>query len=321
MKRNTLATAQIAVVIPYYNAAAHLADVVRKLPTYINAVVIVDDCSVQLLPADEVRAVVAPSTELILLKNPVNKGVGGATQLGMRYAIENGFDIVVKMDADDQMDASYLPQLLKPLFKGQAEMTKGNRFRDLQALQRMPFVRRMGNLGLSFLTKMATGYWNNFDFNNGYLAVKTSVLKRVDFSKLSERYFFETSLIAQLYFQKARIKDIAMPAIYGDEKSSMQVWNMPLVFSIRLLKAFVKRIAKEYFLYDFNIGSIYLLAGFPALIFGFVFGLVEWSHYRALGVPAPTGTIMISVLPIIIGFQLVLQAIQYDILQSPKSKA
>lgn len=320
MKRNTLETAQIAVVIPYYNAAAHIAEVVGKLPAYIHTVIITDDCSPQALPEAAIRQQLQPNTQLVVLKNPVNLGVGGATKAGFRYAIENGFDIVVKMDADDQMDARFLPQLIKPLLKGAAEMCKGNRFRDLQALQNMPVVRRMGNLVLSFLTKMATGYWNNFDFNNGFLALKTSVLRKIDLNKLADRYFFETSLIAQLYFIQARIKDVTMPAIYGDEKSSMQVWHMPWVFSGRLLRVFFKRIAKEYFLYDFNIGSLYMLTGIPLFFFGFFFGLFEWMHYQQLGEKAPTGTIMLAVLPIIIGFQLLLQAVQYDIIQAPKSR-
>lgn len=308
----------IAVVIPYYNAAAHIAAVVSKLPTYIDAVIITNDCSPQPLPEAAIRSALKPSTQLILLQNPINLGVGGATKTGLRYAMENGFDLVVKMDADDQMDPSYLPKLLKPLLKGKAEISKGNRFRDLEALKKMPIIRRMGNLMLSFLTKLATGYWNNFDFNNGYIAMKTASLKKINLNKLSDRYFFETSLIAQLYFIKARIIDIAMPAIYGDEKSSMNLWSMPLVFSSRLLKVFIKRIGKEYFLYDFNIGSIYILSGIPLFLFGLIFGVFEWLHYNSLGTAAPTGTIMLAVLPIIIGFQLILQAVQYDIIQAPK---
>src|SRR5690606_39121558 len=109
----------------------------------------------------------------------------------------------------------------------------------------MPFIRRFGNLFLSFLTKIATGYWNNFDPTNGFIAIKVSVLKKIDINKLSNRYFFETSLISELYFVQARIKDISMPAIYGDEKSSMKLWTIPISFSLRLLKLFLKRILKQ----------------------------------------------------------------------------
>ncbi|MCG2611244.1 glycosyltransferase family 2 protein [Flavobacterium sp. SM15] len=320
MKLNKFYNYKIAVVIPYYNAEKHIAKVVSKLPDYVSAVIIVDDKGREPLPVAEVNSVKKAQTALVVIENEVNLGVGGATKKGFQYAIANNFDIVVKIDSDDQMDTSYLPDLLLPIIKKKAEMAKGNRFRDINSLKKMPFVRRIGNLFLSFLTKLATGYWNNFDPTNGFFAVKTSVLKSVDFTKLSDRYFFETSLIAQLYFTKTRIKDVSMPAIYADEKSSMQVWKMPVIFSRNLFKVFVKRIVKEYFLYDFNIGSLYLLFGLPLFLFGLIFGGYTWYHYFTLQKFAPTGTIMLITLSIILGFQLLLQAIQYDVINSPKAK-
>lgn len=320
MKIAKLYKSRIAVCIPYYNASRHICDVVGKLPDYINAVVITDDQSPEPMDKTAIQAAVKPGSEVVFLQNEINLGVGGATMKGFRYAIDNGFDIVVKIDADDQMDARFLPDLLQPLLKNKAEMAKGNRFRDLNALKKMPLVRRSGNLALSFMTKAATGYWNNFDPNNGYLAIKTATLRQVDFSKLSSRYFFETSLIAQMYFTEARIKDIAMPAIYGDERSSMKVWRMPLIFASSLVKVFFKRIAKAYFLYDFNIGSVYLLTGLPLFLFGMVYGIYNWIYYSSQHVLAPTGTIMLVTLSIILGFQLLLQAVQYDIIHSPKAR-
>ncbi len=318
MKINKIYDYKIAVAIPYYNASRHICDVVSKLPDYIHTVIIVNDKSVEPLPFGDVQNAMPEKISLIFLENEVNLGVGGATIKGFQYAINNQFDIVVKIDADDQMDTTFLPNLLKPIITGKAEMAKGNRFRDLNALKKMPMTRRIGNLMLSFLTKIATGYWNNFDPNNGFLAIKVSSLKRVDLSKLSNRYFFETSLIAQLYFLKARIKDVAMPAIYASEKSSMVVWKMPLIFSSQLVKVFFKRIAKEYFLYDFNIASVYLLFGVPLFLFGIIFGMFEWIYYASRNTLAPTGTIMIVTLSVILGFQLLLQAIQYDIFNAPK---
>lgn len=318
MKTGKLHNYKIAVSVPYYNASRHICDVVSKLPDYINTVIVVDDRSHEPVPEEAVRKVIHPKTDVVFLQNEVNLGVGGATMKGFRYAIDNNFDIVVKIDSDDQMDTAFLPQLLKPLLTGKAEMAKGNRFFDFDALKKMPLIRRIGNLILSFLTKIATGYWNNFDPNNGFLAIKTSTLKRIDFSRLSNRYFFETSLIAQLYFIKARIKDVSMPAIYATEKSNMVVWRMPLIFSTNLLKVFIKRIAKEYFLYDFNIASVYILFGLPLFLFGIIYGVFKWIYYLSIQATAPTGTIMIATLSIILGFQLLLQAVQYDMFNTPK---
>lgn len=314
------ATPKIAIIIPYYNASKHIVAVVSGIPTSIHTIIIVNDQSQEPLREQDIKLAINPNIKVIVLHNPINLGVGGATKNGFQYAIDNGFDMVIKMDADNQMDARFLPDLIKPLTNKKAEMVKGNRFSDRKHLQKMPVVRRFGNLFLSFLTKMASGYWNNFDPTNGYFALKTSALKKIDLEKLSNRYFFETSLLAQLYFANARIKDIPMPPIYADEKSSMQLWKMPLVFMNNLFKIFIKRIVKTYFLYDFNIASIYLLVGIPLFLFGIVFGIYNWIVYFNKNELTPTGTIMIVTLTIILGFQLLLQAIQFDISKAPKAK-
>ncbi|MCM4172440.1 glycosyl transferase family 2 [Arenibacter sp. TNZ] len=320
MEMQKYSTNRIAVVIPYYNASNEILLVISKLPEYIQYVIIVDDKSPTPLPKEDLEKLVHSKATLYFLENAINLGVGGATKRGFEEAIAIGAEIIIKVDADDQMDLSYLPDLLDPLIANKCDVTKGNRFKDLKALRAMPIVRRIGNLGLSFLIKSATGYWHNFDPTNGFLAIKTDVLKKLDFSKLADRYYFETSLLSQLYFEKAAIKDVPMPAIYGEEKSNMKIWKMPFVFGARLTSTFLKRVVKEYFLYDFNIGSVYLLFGFPLFIFGLIFGISEWIYYANLNTFAPTGTIMIVTLSIILGFQLILQAIQYDIINAPKAQ-
>ncbi len=306
----------IAVVIPFYNASKHIINVISKLPKAINTIYIVNDCSKEEIPKEKLQKF----TNIVYLKTDKNLGVGGATKLGFKKAIEDNIDIVIKVDADDQMDTSYIDQLISPLLRNEAQYSKGNRFRDFKALKDMPFLRKTGNLILSFLTKAATGYWNNFDPTNGFFAVKTKTLKTLDFDNISNRYYFETSLIAELYFQKAIIKDLAMPAIYGNEKSNMKVWKMPFVFIPKLFKTFIKRIIKSYFVYDFNISSIYILLGIPLFLFGVIYGIYNWWYFVSNNMLAPTGTIMLVTLTIIIGFQLLLQAIHYDIINAPKAK-
>ena len=304
---------KIAVVIPYYNAAKQILQVVDELPDIISTIYVVDDCSPQPLPV-----ALKEYRNVTLIKNKTNLGVGGATKVGFRKAIKDHVDIVIKVDADNQMDTSYISALVEPLITGKAEYAKGNRFRDFNALHKMPFDRKIGNLVLSFLVKGATGYWNNFDPTNGFFAIEVKTLKDLNFKNISDRYYFETSLIAELYFQNARISDISMPAIYDDEISSMSVWKMPFVFFPRLFKTFMKRIIKTYFIYDFNMSSVYILLGLPLFLFGFIYGLYTWSFYSSQDIFAPTGTIMLVTLTIILGFQLLLQAIHYDIIKAPK---
>ena len=300
---------KIAIVIPYYNASMHIINVVNKIPEYISNIYIIDDCSKEVLPSE----VLTKNNKVVILKNKKNLGVGGAVKKGFLKAMEDKIDFVIKLDADDQMDSSYIPELLDGIIIKNADYSKGNRFRDLKALKKMPFTRKFGNLGLSFLTKVATGYWTNFDPTNGFFAIKRENLEKIDFSNLSDRYFFETSLLSELYFTEAKVLDISMPAIYDDEKSSMQVWKMPFVFIPRLMKILIKRIIKTYILYDFNIGSLYLIFGIPMFLFGFFYGIFEWHYHLTNNILAPTGTIMVITINLILGFQLILQAIQYDI--------
>lgn len=308
----------IGVVIPYYNAAKHIVNVVTKLPDFITTIIIVDDCGNQPLPMEALQQS-SCGDKLVFVYNEKNSGVGGATKNGFKKALDLNLDYVIKVDADDQMDSKFIPDLLAPLINDHADYAKGNRFKDFKALQQMPMVRKIGNLGLSFLIKAASGYWNNFDPTNGFLAIKTAFLKQLDFSKIHNDYFFESSLIAELYFQDTRIKDVPMPANYGDEKSSMKVWTIPFIFLPKLAKTFWKRIVKGYFIYDFNIASLYLLFGMPMFLFGLIYGVYSWWFYASSGEFAPTGTIMLITVSLILGFQLLLQAIQYDILKAPKS--
>lgn len=310
---------KIAVVIPYYNAKKHIVNVVCKLPEYISKIYIVNDKSPDELPINELKQTMCNS-KIDIINSDTNMGVGGATKLGFIKAVQDEMEYIIKVDSDDQMDTTYIPDLLIPLIEDKADYAKGNRFRDFKALKSMPISRKTGNLFLSFLTKTATGYWNNFDPTNGFFAVKTSFLKRIDFENLANRYYFETSLIAEMYFQSTRIQDVSMPAVYGDEKSSMTVWKMPFVFLPKLIKTFIRRIIKTYFIHDFNMSSIYIVLGIPLFLFGVIYGIYKWCYYSSVDELAPTGTIMLITLSIILGFQLLLQAIHYDIIRTPKAE-
>ncbi|PVW16473.1 glycosyltransferase family 2 protein [Marixanthomonas spongiae] len=304
----------IGIVIPYYNASVQIEAVVQKALQYSDHIVIVDDASPEPLP----HSLDSHNDTVTILKLPENLGVGGATKKGFaHFETVPAMEVVVKLDADDQMDTEYIPHLVAPVLAGTHDFVKGNRFRDFEALKSMPWPRRFGNLFLSFLSKVATGYWNCFDFNNGFFAISTKSLQLMDKNPIANNYFFETSLIAELYHQKAKIKELAMPAIYGNEKSNMKLFKMPWLFGVNLLKKLVSRIWKAYFVYDFNIGTLYIIFGHLLFLGGAVYGGINWYHYANQGIPTPVGTIMISALLVILGFQLLLQAVQFDVFKTP----
>ena len=275
-------------------------------------VICVDDCSKD-QSAAIIEALQMSYPSLQLVRHKVNQGVGGAMITGIQRALEIKADIIVKMDGDGQMDASYVPELLDALASPDVHFAKGNRFNDFRALRKMPVVRRFGNLGLSFLLKAASGYWEVFDPTNGFFAIKASKAARLDYSKIAKRYFFESSLIIELYYHGVVIKDVPMPAIYGTEKSNLSVKKVLFEFPPRILKAWARRIWLRYFIYDLNIASFYFLFGSLLMGWGIIYGAVKYFEYKRLMLPAPTGTVMLPVLGIVLGFQLLLSAISYDI--------
>jgi dolichol-phosphate mannosyltransferase len=303
---------KVTVVIPCYKVQDLIVSTIQSLPEWIDEIVLVDDASPDqtLLVLQELSL---SNTKVTVLTNKKNMGVGGAMMTGFQYAMASKADLVVKMDGDGQMNPVYLDALLQPLCDGVADYVKGNRFNDFQALQDMPLIRRVGNLGLSFLTKAASGYWDVFDPTNGYIAISVNTLRKVNFSRLSPRYFFESSMLIELYYAGAVVKDIPMPAIYGEEVSNLSISRALFGFPPKLLRAVIRRIRLSYFIYDFNLVSIYILGGLPLFLFGLLFGLVEWVRFASMDIPAPLGTVMLAVLPFILGFQMLLSAVQHDV--------
>lgn len=307
----------IAMVIPAYRVERDIEAVLHSLPPYIKYIIVVDDASPD-STFERVTAAAQKDERILLLRHLQNQGVGGAMLTGFQKALELNAQIIIKLDGDGQMDPARIPALIEPLIEGKADYTKGNRFRDFKSLQMMPFVRRVGNLGLSFLTKVATGYWNLFDPTNGFFAIRAEVLARLPFDKIDRRYFFETSMLANLYLLNALVLDIPMPARYGSETSSLSIRRALFEFPYKLSTIFFRRMLLRYYLYDFSMVSLYLLIGIPLLLFGGIFGGIKWVQYASQNIPAPTGTVMLPTLSVILGIQILLSAIEIDMNSAPR---
>jgi dolichol-phosphate mannosyltransferase len=308
---------KIAAVVPAYRVESEIADVLRGLPSYIRHIIVVDDASPD-STSDVVAALVKRDRHIVLMRHDHNQGVGGAMVTGFRKALELGAQIIVKIDGDGQMDVSHLPELLLPLIEGKADYAKGNRFRDFIALQKMPFIRRLGNMGLGFLAKAATGYWNVFDPTNGFLAIRAETLAQLPLERIDHSYYFETSMLANLYLLSAVAHDVPMPARYQGEASSLIIRRVLFEFPLKLLFTFLRRITLKNFIYDFSMETIYLILGMPLFLFGLIFGIVKWIQYASLNITAPTGTVMLPMLTVLLGIQLLLSAIESDLRSVPK---
>jgi dolichol-phosphate mannosyltransferase len=200
--------ARIAVIVPCFRVTDQILSVIGRIGPGIEAIYCVDDaCPDGSGKLIEQRS---PDARVKVLHNAANRGVGGATLAGYRQALADGFDILVKIDGDGQMDPALVPELVRPILSGEADYTKGNRFFFLEHTRGMPFVRLIGNGMLSFLTKLSSGYWTIFDPTNGYTAIHRSVAEQIVSRRIDERYFFETDMLLHLYLLRAVIRDVPM---------------------------------------------------------------------------------------------------------------
>ena len=305
----------VAVLIPAYRAEKHILKVLAAIPHFVSLIIVVDDCSPD-RTADLVQNY--PDPRVCLVSHKQNQGVGGAVLSGYQKAIELGAEIIVKVDSDGQMDPAYLLPLIAPILMNQADYTKGNRFLHADQIKVMPLIRRIGNAGLSFLTKAASGYWNIFDPTNGYTAIHASIVPLLDTNKLHRRYFFESSMLIQLGMLRAVIEDVEIPAKYQDEVSSLSEWKALFEFPPRLLAGFLRRLVVQYFVRDFGVFSMLLVSGLGLSAFGLFFGIYHWYLSSMTASIASTGTVMIAVLPLILGSQFLIQSMIVDMQNVPQ---
>ncbi len=312
----TSRTPQVAVVIPAYKVTRHVLAVIAGVGPEVARIYVVDDCC----PDGSGALVERECTDgrVRVVRHAVNRGVGGAVMTGYRSALDDGMDVIVKVDGDGQMDPRLVPAFVSPILGGEADYTKGNRFFDIEAVRAMPRVRLIGNTLLSFLTKLSSGYWDLFDPTNGYTAIHADVARQLPFDKLSERYFFETDILFRLNTLRAAVVDIPIEATYNDEVSSLSVTKVIPEFAAKHLRNFVKRIFYNYYLRDLSLASIELPLGVLLLCFGTVFGGYHWIASMRSGVATPAGTVMVAAVPVLMGLQFLMAFLGYDIATVPR---
>ncbi len=309
---------RLAVVVPCYRVGDRVADVLAAIGPEVWRIYCVDDaCPERSGRVVEERA--ARDPRIRCLVHQQNMGVGAAVVTGYKQAINDGAEVIVKLDGDGQMDPARIPELVEPILRGEADYVKGNRFFDLEGLRSMPLVRLFGNAGLSFLSKMSTGYWTLFDPTNGYTAIHASVARRLPLDRLSRRFFFESDILFRLNALRAVVSEVPMDAHYGNEASSLSLVKALVQFPLFHARNLAKRILYNYFLRGFSMASIHLVAGLALLILGVAFGTVRWIRGAELNLLASPGTVMLAALPVILGCQLLLNFIAFDMANIPHS--
>ncbi len=305
---------RIAVAIPCYKVTQHVMEVISAIGSEVFAIYAVDDAC----PDGSGQFIEASNSDprVRVLYHPENRGVGGAIVTAYQAALEDGMDIVVKIDGDGQMNPALLPLFVRPIEAGRADYTKGNRFFRPESVRDMPALRLFGNAVLSFVTKLSCGYWPIMDPNNGYTAIHASVLRELPLEKIESRYFFETDMLFRLNTLRAVVRDVPMDAVYADEKSNLKISRVLPEFLGKHASRLWRRYVYSYLVRDFNVGSIYSLFGVLLLIVGAVFGFMHWDNTTGAP-PATSGTVMLAALPVFIGIQFLIAFLHYDVSNVP----
>lgn len=327
----------IGVVVPAYNEERFIRTVIREMPEYVDRIYAIDDCStdgtwkeiVQAGHEDgrrEQHAEALITTDggvlqgrataydrlgrVVPLQHIENRGAGGAIKTGYIAALADEMDITVTIDGDGQMDTTQLPRLLDPIVEGVADYTKGNRLLDREYRAEMPRFRFVGNTMLTFLTKIASGYWKTMDPQNGYTAISLRALSSVDVEELYEYYGYCNDLLVKLNVQGARVADVAIPAVYGEEESSISYSGYIRHVSSMLLRNFLWRLKVKYLVTDFHPLVLFYCLGAIAAAIGFAGGSYTIYTQIATGTSFVQG--MLSLILFMFGSLFVMTAMVFD---------
>jgi glycosyltransferase involved in cell wall biosynthesis len=298
----------VAVVVPAYNEEALVGSTVSGIPAFVDNIIVVDDCS-----KDEtaVRAQTADK-RVEVIAHERNQGVGAAIVTGYRRAIALGVDVTCVMAADGQMDPDDLETLVRAIAIDETDYAKANRLFTGQAWQLIPRTRYLGNAALSFMTKIASGYWHVADSQSGYTAVNLETLKLLDLDRIYRRYGFPNDLLVHLNVFNRRVRDYSSRPIYGvGERSGIRLRHVVPKISWLLLKGFFWRMGQKYVIRDFHPLILFYMLGIVLFVGGFLLGLAEVG-LRIAGNAVPSATIVLVALLVISGLQLLLFAMWFD---------
>ena len=299
----------LAVVVPAYDEEELVATTIRGIPDFVDRIIVVDDASRD-GTADAARA--AGDARVEVVTHERNAGVGAAIVTGYRRAVAEGIDVVCVMAADSQMDPDDLEGIALPVVRGEVEYAKANRLVSGQAWEVIPRSRYLGNAMLSFLTKIASGYWHIADSQSGYTAASREILDQLDLERIYPRYGFPNDMLVHLNVWNARVRDVTARPVYNvGEKSGIKIRKVVPRISWLLIKGFFWRMREKYVIRDFHPLVFFYVLGFLMTVLGLALGIVE-VVLRFMGNEVSVGTVVLVALLLIFGSQFTLFAMWFD---------
>jgi hypothetical protein len=221
-------------------------------------------------------------------------------------------DATAVMAGDNQMDPDELESLALPVVRGEVDYAKANRLFTGSAWQMIPRSRYLGNAILSFLTKIASGYWHVADSQAGYTVIGLPVLQQLDLDRIYTSYGFPNDMLVHLNVWNARVRDFPSRPIYGvGERSGIKIRKVVPRISWLLWKGFFWRLREKYVIRDFHPLVFFYFLGFVMTTIGLVLGIVE-TILRIAGNHITPATIVLVALLLISGSQFTLFAMWFD---------
>jgi glycosyltransferase involved in cell wall biosynthesis len=233
---------RIAVVMPAFEVADRIVEAVGSVPAFVDHLVVVDDGSHD-RTAELVAGLDRPG--LHLTRHGQNRGVGAAIATGYAEALRLGAEVIAVMAGDGQMDPADLAALVTPVATGRADYAKGNRFRRREVWRVMPRDRLVGNILLSLLTKLTSGYWRSFDSQCGYTAISRRALQSLG-GGFFARYGYPNDLLARLRAVDARLAEVPVRPVYDGQRSGIRIWTVGYPILFVLLRSLGRRLWRRH---------------------------------------------------------------------------
>jgi glycosyltransferase involved in cell wall biosynthesis len=299
----------VAVVVPAHDEETLVGETIRGIPAFVDRIYVVDDASKDGTVA---AARAAGDGRVEVITHDANQGVGGAIVTGYRRAVGDGVDVACVMAGDNQMDPSELEKIAAPVARGEVDYTKANRLVSGEAWRTIPRTRYLGNAVLSFLTKIASGYWHVADSQSGYTAASREILAQLDLERVYRRYGFPNDMLVHLNVWNARVRDVPARPVYGvGETSGIRYRRVVPRISWLLIKGFFWRMREKYVIRDFHPLVLFYALGFLMTLLGLGLGIAE-TVLRILGNEVSVATVVLVALLLTFGSQFTLFAMWFD---------
>jgi glycosyltransferase involved in cell wall biosynthesis len=211
------AGAKVAVVMPALNAARTITPLVEQIPRdWVDDVVLVDDAST------DATLEIARALDVRVIWHPHNVGYGANQKTCYLQVLQDDAEVVVMLHPDGQYEASIIPELVKPIVAGEADLVLGSRMMERGAAKRagMPLYKRVAN---RFLTRVENRVMGTHlsDLHTGYRAYSRELLLRVPFLRNSLDFAFDSEMLMQAAHFGFRIAEVPAKTRYFQDASSI----------------------------------------------------------------------------------------------------